>query len=247
MNRIRVILADDHAVLREGSRLLINSQPDMLVVAEAGSSLEAVDRARETGARVLCLDLSMPGSGWVATIEKVHAVSPRTRVLVLTMHDDPAYVRAALAAGADGYMLKTTPSITLLAAIRQSAAGERVIDESLQSCLNSDPAALTPTDQPQLSRREKEVLDLLSRGHTHQEIADRLFVSVKTVETYRARVKEKTGLKTRADFVQYGLEAGPISPPGGAGPLLPQAEPGQQPCVTQPSDERDEVPGEPAT
>ncbi|OWK44539.1 response regulator transcription factor [Fimbriiglobus ruber] len=217
MNRTRVVVADDHAVLREGLRILINSQPDMLVVAEAGTGPDAVERIRETSARVLCLDLSMPGWGATTTIERVHAVSPRTRVLVLTMHDDPAYVRTAITAGASGYILKTTPTATLLSAIRGVAAGNRVIDAPLSAILDEAPP-VAPGGQAVLSRREREVLELLTRGHTHQEIADRLFVSVKTVETYRARVREKTGLKTRADFVRYGLDAGMLMPPDGAAP-----------------------------
>ena len=122
MNRTRVVLADDHAVLREGLRALIGSQPDLEVVAEAGTGPEAVDRVRDTAPRVLCLDLSMPGWGGAATIERVRAASPRTRVLVLTMHDDPAYIRVALAAGADGYVLKTTRAPDLLAAVRAVAS-----------------------------------------------------------------------------------------------------------------------------
>jgi two-component system response regulator NreC len=208
VNRTKVVLADDHAVLRDGLRVLINAQPDLEVVAEAGTGPEAVERVRETGARVLCLDLSMPGWGGAGTIERVRAASPRTRVLVVTMHDDPAYVRSAVTAGADGYMLKTTPVAALLAAIRGVAAGDRVIDAPLRPHLDGEPRRTPAGDQSQLSRREREVLELLSRGHTHQEIADKLFVSVKTIETYRARVRDKTGLKSRADFVRYGLDTG---------------------------------------
>jgi two-component system, NarL family, response regulator NreC len=208
MNRAKVVLADDHAVLREGLRALINSQPDMEVVAEAGTGPEAVEKVRETGARVLCLDLSMPGWGSAATIERVRAASPRTRVLILTMHDDPAYVRSAVTAGADGYILKTTPVARLIAAIRDVAAGERVIDGPLQAYLDHSPDHSPTAGKLQLSRREREVLELLSKGHTHQEIADKLFVSVKTVETYRARIRDKTGLKSRADFVRFGLDNG---------------------------------------
>ncbi|QEL21009.1 response regulator [Limnoglobus roseus] len=207
MNRIEVVVADDHAVLRDGLRMAIHTQADLVVVGEAGTGPEAVDRVRETEPRVLCLDLSMPGWGSTTTIEKVREVSARTRVLVFTMHDDPAYARTALAAGADGFLLKTNPTAVLLNAIRTVAAGKSVIDPILRPALDEVP------DHPLqgvagLSRREREVLDLLVRGHTHQEIADRLFVSVKTVETYRARVREKTGLKTRADFVCYGVDAG---------------------------------------
>lgn len=205
MTRTNVVLADDHAILRESLRQVINAQPDLFVVGEAASGQAAVERVMESNPRMLCLDLSMPGCSGAVTIERVRAVSPRTRVLVLTMHDDPAYVRAAVAAGADGYVLKAISTSGLLAAVRGVAAGERVFDPALGLALEGpgDPAGPI-----QFSRREREVLELLARGHTHQEIADRLFVSIKTVETYRARLREKTGLKTRADLVRFATEAG---------------------------------------
>jgi DNA-binding NarL/FixJ family response regulator len=206
-------LADDHAILREGLRVLINTQPDLQVVGEAATGIEAVDRVQETAPRVLCLDISMPGWGNGPTIKRVTAISPRTRTLVLTMHNDPAYVRTAIAAGAAGYMLKSTPLPDLLTAIRTVATGVRVIDQALGGVFDS-PANVSGT--PQFSRREGEVLELLVKGHTHQEIADLLFLSVKTVETYRSRLRDKTGLKSRADFVRYGVDAGLlISPDGG--------------------------------
>jgi two-component system, NarL family, response regulator NreC len=208
-----VVLADDHAILRAGLRGLIDAQPDLKVVGEAATGPDAVARVGETGARVLCLDLSMPGAGWADTIRRVREACPAARVLVLTMHDDPAYLRAAVAAGADGYMLKSSPPADLLTAVRRVAAGLPAIDPALKPSAPNAPPAGTAV----LSRREREVLELLARGHTHQEIADKLFVSVKTVETYRARVKEKTGLQTRADFVRYGAEAGLLqSPPPAA-------------------------------
>lgn len=212
MTRTRVVVADDHAVLREGLRVLINAQPDLQVVGEAATSPEAVERVREADARVLCLDLSMPGWGVAITIERLRALAPRTRVLVLTMHDDPAYVRTAIAAGADGYILKTTALTVLLTAIREVAAGRRVIDSPLRAHFDDPPQSQT-LGLSDLSRREREVLELLARGHTHQTIAEKLFLSAKTVETYRARVRVKTGLKTRADFVQYGLDAGLLAAP----------------------------------
>jgi two-component system response regulator NreC len=214
MKRSNVVLADDHAVLRAGLQVLINAQPDMVVVAEAGTGPDAVKRVQETNAELLCLDLSMPGWGGAATIERVRNSSPNTRILILTMHDDPAYLRSAMTAGADGYMLKTTPHTSLISAMRSVIAGERVIDSPLLGYLDDKSGPQSPHEQtPSLSRRERNVLELLARGHTHQEIADKLFLSVKTVETYRARIKEKTGLKSRADFVRYGLEAGFLNNP----------------------------------
>lgn len=211
MTPIRVVLADDHSLVRDGLRLLLTAEPDIVVVGEAGSGPEAVDRAAATTPRLLCLDLSMPGWGVYPTIERIKAVSPGTRVLVLTMHDDPAYVRSALGAGADGYVLKTSRGPALVAAVRAVAAGTRVIDPALADALR-DTQPGPPGGPVTLSRREQDVIALLARGHTHQEIADRLHVSVKSVETYRSRLRAKTGLKTRADFVRYGIEIGLLSP-----------------------------------
>lgn len=211
MNRTHVALADDHTVLRAGLCAQINAQAALVVVGEAATGIETVSLVQETGPRVLCLDLSMPGWGSATTIACVRVVSPDTRILVLTMHDDPAYARAALAAGADGYLLKTAPLSELLAAIRNIATGARVIDKSLQGALAESPQQTA--DQLQLSRRASEVLQLLANGHAHQDIADRLFLSVQSVETYRARLRAKTGLKSHADFVRYGLEAGLLALP----------------------------------
>ncbi|MDY3561842.1 response regulator transcription factor [Gemmata sp. JC673] len=215
MPRTRIVLADDHVILREGLRALISAQPDLEVVGEAASGAETVECVQATEPRVLCLDLSMPGWGSATTINRVTQLAPRTRVLVLTMHNDPAYVRSALAAGAAGYFLKTTPFPDLLAAIRAVATGAQVIDPALGDVLDGPPP---PAERSQLSRRETEVLELLVKGLTHQEIADLLFLSVKTVETYRARLREKTGLKTRADYVRYGIEAGLLGPAGTEAP-----------------------------
>jgi DNA-binding NarL/FixJ family response regulator len=211
MTRIRVVLADDHSLVRDGLRSLLAARGDIEVVGEAGTGPEAVDLVAATLPRLLSLDLSMPGWGVAPTVARVKAASPATRVLVLTMHDDPAYVRSALAAGADGYVLKTTRAADLVAAIRAVAAGQRVVDPTLAGAVGDAPAS-TPEEHRTLSRREQDVLALLARGHTHQEIADRLHVSVKSVETYRARVKEKLGLKSRADYVRYGIEIGLLSP-----------------------------------
>jgi DNA-binding NarL/FixJ family response regulator len=204
VKRTRVVLADDHAVLREGLRALIAAQPDFEVAGEAATGQEAVACAAQTTPAVLCLDLSMPGGGVAATIHNVKTVSPRTRVLILSMHSETAYVRSALAAGADGYVLKSSTTHVLLSGLRGVARGEHVLDPALGD-LQADTK---PSEAATLSRREREVIALLARGHTHQEIADKLLVSVKSVETYRARVREKLGLRTRADFVRYGLEAG---------------------------------------
>ncbi len=194
MTPVRVLLADDHPVLRGGLRAVIDAQPDLRVVAEVGDGLAAVTAA--PAADVVLLDLNMPGGG-TAVIPRIRAGGPGVRVLVLTMHADPAYRRAAEAAGAAGYLLKTAAVPALLAAVRAVAAGGTAFDPLPPPPVTAD-----------LSRREREVLEYLVHGHTHQVIADELNVSVKTVETYRARIREKTGLKTRADLVRYGLATG---------------------------------------
>jgi two-component system response regulator NreC len=201
MTRLRLAVVDDHAVVREGLRTLLGAQPDFEVVGDAGTALDAIELARKAQPDVLTLDLSMPGWGGSA-IEPVRTASPRTKVVVYSMHDDGVYVKTALAAGAVGYVLKSSPTATLLDAIRSAAKGVPLIDPLLN--LTAETKAL-PAD---LSKREREVLELLVRGLTHQQIADQLFVSVKTVETYRARIREKTGLKSRAELTQYGLNAG---------------------------------------
>ncbi|VTS04448.1 response regulator transcription factor [Tuwongella immobilis] len=210
MSKTTVVIADDHAILRDGLRTLFQAHADLEVVGEAADSNSVVQVVRESRPQVLCLDLSMPGGTGVRTIERVRAESPSTRILILTMHNDPAYLRVSLAAGAKGFMLKSTPVNELIDAIRKVASGERVIDPALpERGTNLLPAISANDPLATLSRREREVLDLLAQGHTHQEIAEKLFVSVKTVETYRARLREKTGLKTRADYVRFGRDTPP--------------------------------------
>jgi DNA-binding NarL/FixJ family response regulator len=205
MNRFRLVLADDHHVLREGLRIIINNQPDLVVVAEAASGAEALERLRETGARLISLDLAMPGGNSIQTIKRIRAELVGVRILVLTMHDEPEYVRSAMAAGADGYLLKSTQTDVYLSGLRAVAAGQRIMEPLLQGHLET-PRLESSTTMRSLSRREREILDHLALGLTHGEIADRLFVSEKTIETYRHRIKVKTGLKTRADFVRFGHE-----------------------------------------
>jgi DNA-binding NarL/FixJ family response regulator len=215
MAKIRVLIADDHAVLRSGLRLLINAQPDMEVVGEAASGPEALDRAGSLRPDVLTLDLSMPGGRGIPVLERLRQQCPDTRVLVLTMHDAAAYLRAALAAGAAGYVVKTAADTELLTAIRAVAQGRTFVDLSLPAGAGGRPARPAQPGQAALSPRELAVLRLLAQGHTNQEAADRLFLSVKTVETYRARIAEKLGLRTRADLTRYAVEAGFLRPGAG--------------------------------
>ncbi|MDB5358068.1 MAG: two component transcriptional regulator, LuxR family [Phycisphaerales bacterium] len=206
--KIRVLLADDHAVLRAGLRLLINSQPDMVVAREAADGREAVALAEDGELDVAVVDLTMPAGGGVRAIEAIRALRPELRVLVLSMHHEAAYVRTALAAGANGYVAKVAADTELLAGIRAVHRGKTFIDPSLAGAIVSQAFGPAVHASPRLSERERQVLGFLSHGHTNQEIANRLFLSVKTAETYRARLSRKLGLKNRADFVRYGLESG---------------------------------------
>ena len=200
-------------------RLLLEGQDDMEVVGEAEDGAKAVQCASETQPDVVLLDIAMPGESGIRTIGRIREVSPDTRVIILTMHDDQAYLRSALASGASGYMVKTGADTELLNAIRAVARGRSYIDVSLAG--TSLQEVLTKRDRAgkviahstdALSARERQVLELVAYGHTHKEIAGRLEVSVKSVETYRARVADKLGLKSRADLVRYALDHGMLGP-----------------------------------
>jgi two-component system response regulator NreC len=210
MSKTRVLVADDHAVLRTGLRLLINTQRDMEVVGEAADHQQALCKARELKPDVVTLDLSMPGGTGAMVITSLIKELPQTRVVVLTMHDDPAYFRAAMAAGALGYVVKKAADTELLDAIRCVARG-RVFT---QAALTSDNRAAHSKTQPAqsplntLSDREREVLVFVAQGHTNQAIADRLQLSVKTVESYRARLMSKLGLRSRAEMTQLVIDTG---------------------------------------
>jgi two-component system response regulator NreC len=202
VNRTHVVLADDHVVVREGLRHLVNGQSDFVVDADGGAGPEAVRHVRESGARVLVIDPGA-GPGGVATIRQCRAECPLVHVMVLTAREEPELVRAAFAAGADGVLLKTVTAATFLAGLRAVAVGQRVLDPRLASV--TDDAPPDPRADPRaLSGREREILRHIALGRTHAEIAALLFLSDKTVETYRRRIKQKTGLKTRADFVRFG-------------------------------------------
>jgi DNA-binding NarL/FixJ family response regulator len=215
MPRIRVLIADDHAVLRAGLRMLIEAQSDMQVVGEAADGPETVSRARDLESDVVLLDLSMPGPPGTATIERLVRLDPRPRILVLTMHDDPVYLRSALQAGASGYIVKKAADVELLTAIRVvhsggsfvnlTRPGEEARGHEVQHVLRDLPADGQPRP---LSRREAEVLRLLAQGHTNQEAADRLAVSIKTIETHRKRLSDKLGLKSRAELFRFAVESG---------------------------------------
>jgi two-component system, NarL family, response regulator NreC len=212
--KIRVLIADDHAILRSGLKLLVDSQADMEVVAEAADGKQAIEKVRETEPEVALLDLSMPRSGGMEALQKIGECCPKTRVVVLTMYDDPAYLRSALATGASGYVLKRSVDGDLLSAIRAVSRGGVFIDPSLAKVLVQDVLITRQARSGQakpaklLSDREMQVLRLVARGYSSKQIAGQIFVSAKTVETYRARLIEKLGLRTRSDLVRYAVHTG---------------------------------------
>ena len=212
------MIADDHAILRSGLRLLVNAQPDMEVVAEASDGEQAVQAARETRPDVALMDLTMPRTGGMRALQEIVRICAETRVLVLTMHDDPAYLRSALAAGSSGYVLKRSVDADLLAAIRAVHRGGTFVDPSLANVLVQDLLAKKGAQargaEPAniLSARELQVLRLVARGYSSQQIAKQILVGVKSVETYRSRLAQKLGLRTRSDVVRFAVQMGLLTP-----------------------------------
>jgi DNA-binding NarL/FixJ family response regulator len=216
----RVLVADDHAILRSGLRLLISGQADMEVVGEAGDVEETVRLAASLHPDVVTLDLTMPGGSGLAAIAGIRAAAPSTRIVILTMHEDPAYVRSALAAGASGFLVKSAADSALIAAIRAVRRGRVFVEVQSREAMDAlvRPAAAAQVAAPiaTLSAREREVLVHVARGHTNQAIADLLGLSVKTVESYRARLMQKLGLTTRAELTRLAIELGLVGPESGA-------------------------------
>lgn len=220
MNKLRLIIADDHAVFRAGLKLLLQAYDDLEVVGEAADTPELLEMVQRLKPDVLILDLTMPSGSSVPIIEKLRATVPEMRIVVLTMHDDPALVRAVLAGGASGYVVKAAADSELVAAIRAVAQGKLFVDLDLQpdelGVLLGTGGKQTeePSDNPLavLSKRESEVLVLLAQGHTNQAIAQDLDLSVKTIETYRARIGEKLGLRTRSEIIRFAVELGLVGP-----------------------------------
>ena len=211
--RLRVFIADDHAVLRAGLRMLIEAQPDMQVVGEAEDGEEAVRRMLSLHPDVALIDVNMPKLDGLETIRQLKAAAPRVRALVLSMYDDEGYLRRALEDGASGYVLKKAADTEVMAAIRAVARGEVYVYHSLTHLLVNRYLGRPKEPQPspsseELSEREMEVLKLLAAGYTSQQVGNQLALSAKTVETYKARVMEKLNLQSRVDLVRYALRHG---------------------------------------
>jgi len=212
----RILLADDHAVLRAGLRLLLEAQPDLKVVGEASDGREAMRLAEALKPELILLDLTMPGLSGMETLPTLKKMLPATRILILTMHDDVSYLRQALSRGASGYVLKKAADSELISAVHAVLRGEVYVPPSMNKELLTDllprESAATPSDPwESLSEREQEVITLVALGHTSAEIAERLSLSAKTVETYRARGMEKLNLRSRAALVQFAIAHGLLS------------------------------------
>jgi two-component system, NarL family, response regulator NreC len=202
---IHIVLADDHAVVRSGLRMLLDSESDFEVVAEAGDAESARRYVRGHHPQVLVLDLNMPGGSSLKAIPVIREESPETQIVVLTMQQEPAFAREALGAGALGYVLKEAADDELVEAVRHAAAGESYLNPRLGARIASEPPPGPPDD---LSEREVDVLKLIALGHTNAEIAEHLYLSVRTVETHRSHIQQKLGLSSRSELVGYALERG---------------------------------------
>jgi len=206
MKKIRVLIVDDHAVLRAGLRTLLNLQPDMEVVGEAAEGLEALEKTKRLEPEVVLMDISLPGMEGLEATKELKRTHPNVKVLILTMHEDRRFLYPALKAGASGYVVKRAADTELIDAIRAVSRGDAFLHPSVARIVVEDHV------EQGLSDREREVLRLIAEGRTYKEMAELLAVSVKTIESYRERIKEKLNLHSRAELVRYALEKGLLRP-----------------------------------
>jgi two-component system response regulator NreC len=199
-----IVLADDHTVMRNALRMLLDAEPGFEVVAEAGDADAAVRYVRGHKPTVLILDLNMPGRSSLDALPDIQEASPETEIVVLTMQNEPAFARRALQAGVRGYVLKEAADAELVQAVRSAAAG----DTYLQPALGARLAGSDSREADELSARERDVLRLIALGHTNAEVAEQLYISIRTVESHRAHIQQKLRLSSRAELVRYALERG---------------------------------------
>ena len=206
---IRVLVVDDHAVVRSGLKLVLEADEGIEPVGEAGNARDAIFEARSLKPDVILLDVVMPDQSGLDIIPTLLHENPDTKILVLSMQDDPRYVREAFDAGASGYVLKEAADSEVVAAVREVADGGRYVDPELGARLvAAESAERKRAEEDPLSEREGEVLRLLALGHTNQEIAKQLYISVRTAETHRAHIMQKLRLSSRAELVRYALDRG---------------------------------------
>jgi two-component system response regulator NreC len=199
-----IVLADDHTVMRNALRMLLDAEPGFEVVAEAGDADAAIRYVRGHKPAVLILDLNMPGRSSLDALPDIQEASPETEIVVLTMQNEPAFARRALQAGVRGYVLKEAADAELVQAVRSAAAG----DTYLQPALGARLASADAREADELSERERDVLRLIALGHTNAEVAEQLYISIRTVESHRAHIQQKLRLSSRAELVRYALERG---------------------------------------
>jgi len=211
MNAIRVLLAEDHETVRDGLKLLLQSQSDIEIVGEVPNGRAAVERANALKPHVIVLDLSMPEMNGLAATRALKETTPQVAIVALTRHDDEAYVRELLGAGASGYVLKQSSFSELLRAIRAAASGGRYLDSSLAARGREYHTRRRLPTKPVVTDRESHVLRLMAVGHSNKEIADQLAISVKTVEVHKANGMRKLGLRGRIDVVRYAVLNGWLS------------------------------------
>ncbi|MDO8682674.1 MAG: response regulator transcription factor [Armatimonadota bacterium] len=217
MDTIRILLADDHAVMRAGLALLVNAEPDMEVIGEASNGFEAITKAEELKPDVVVMDVTMPGIDGLEATRRIKDRLPNTRVLVLTIHEERRYLQQLLQIGASGYLVKRAEPSELIAAIRAVAHGQIAVHSSMLPYLAASAAEhavpYKNNNLEKLTERERQVMDLLIHGYTNKEIAERLSVSKKTVETHRANLFAKLLVKTRAELVRYAIQTGELGNP----------------------------------
>lgn len=204
------MLADDHSMVREGFRLILDSEPDLEVVAEAGDGKEAVALAQQLQPDIVVMDVTMPELNGIEATRRICDVAPRARVLALSMHRDAVYVREILKAGAKGYVLKASPRISMLEAIRSVARGEGYLSPAVSESVLSDYRHHVTNPIDRLTSREREVLQLVAEGKTNKEIATLLTLSVYTVEAHRSRIMEKLNLQSSGEVVRFAIRNGLI-------------------------------------
>jgi two-component system response regulator NreC len=215
MAKIRVLLADDHAIVREGVKMILAKEPDFEMVGEAEDGQQALDLVERMKPNVVVMDISMPGMGGIEATQQVKERHPGVNVIALTMHEDESYVFKLLRAGASGYVLKRAAAQDLVQAVRSAAKGEAFLYPSVARKVVEDYLKRVETGEERerydgLTEREKEILTHIAQGLSNQQIAQKLYISIKTVQTHRAHILEKLGLHDRTELVRYAIRKGLI-------------------------------------